>query len=299
MAGQAPRGRFAPTPNGPLHFGSLVTAIGSYLSVRSRSGQWLVRMEDLDPPREQAGAAATILRTLESYGLTWDEEVIYQSQRSERYQAAIDQLLAKDLAYYCRCSRKDIEQTALTGTEGFRYPGTCRHLRLRGKNHSLRIMVPDEVIAVHDRLQGELRQNLLQDIGDFIVRRSDGLYSYQLAVVIDDAAQRITEVCRGTDLMDSAPRQVYLQQALGYPIPEYMHLPIAADASGQKLSKQNFASAVSDGDSNTLVRALEFLGQTVPRELVRAPPVELLQWGVDSWDISMIPTSKLIRTDFE
>ena len=299
MTGLVPRGRFAPTPNGPLHFGSLVTAVGSFLDIRSRGGQWLVRMEDLDPPREQAGAAAAMLRTLESYGLTWDEEVVYQSHRSALYEAAIEQLVKKGLAYYCRCSRKDIEDLALPGIEGFRYPGTCRHLDLDEKNHSLRIIVPDEVVGFTDRLQGTVQQNLQQDIGDFIIRRRDRLYSYQLAVVVDDAEQHITQVCRGTDLMDSTPRQLYLQRVLGYPAPAYLHLPVVVDSSGLKLSKQTYARAVPDGNSTALVKALEFLGHSVPQDLIGAPPVELLQWGVKSWDISAVPARKQIHTDFQ
>jgi len=289
MTEPIPRGRFAPSPTGPLHLGSLIAAIASFLDIRSRSGQWLLRIEDLDPPREQPGATDDIMRTLESYALTWDESVIYQSRRSELYDAAIEQLREQGQVYYCHCSRKDIEAAGLAGLEGYRYPGTCRTLKLPPRGNSLRVFVPDEIVTVKDRLQGTLRQNLAADIGDFILHRRDGLYSYQLAVVVDDAEQGITDVCRGTDLLDSTPRQVYLQRLLGYSRPAYMHLPVAINTEGQKLSKQTYAEPVRPADSRMLAAAMAFLGHPIPPELAGGTPAEILEWGVQSWSLSNIP----------
>jgi len=286
----APRGRFAPSPTGPLHFGSLIAAVGSYLNVKSRGGHWLVRMEDLDPPREQAGAADSILKTLEAYGLYWDEPVIYQSQRSDQYEEAIERLAKKSLTYFCQCSRKEISADAGPGIDGPRYPGTCRNKHLHSSNNSLRVKVTDETLTFDDAIQGPMQQNLEQAIGDFVIRRRDGLYSYQLAVVVDDGLQEITEVCRGTDLMDSTPRQLYLQQMLGFPSPLYLHLPVALNKQGQKLSKQTHAPPVPQhGDSGELSRVMLFLGQNLPAELIGAPTAELLEWGVEYWDASKVP----------
>lgn len=289
------RGRFAPSPTGPLHFGSLVAAVGSYLNIKSRGGEWLVRVEDLDPPREQPGATDQILRALEAYGLHWDRQVEYQGRRSQLYEQALAELDRDGLLYHCRCSRKDVELAGLPGLEGYRYPGTCRSLQLAPGDSSLRIITPDEPLYVHDLLQGELQQNLQQELGDFILRRRDGLYSYQLAVVVDDADQGITEVCRGTDLIDSTPRQVYLQQALNLPTPEYLHLPIAVNALNQKLSKQTHAPPVPvPADSRLLASALTFLGQPIPEALVDALPVEQLDWGTHHWDLERVPRERQI-----
>lgn len=300
MTTQAPRGRFAPSPTGPLHFGSLIAAVGSYLSIKSRNGTWLVRMEDLDPPREQAGAADQILKTLEAYALHWDETVVYQSQRNQFYDEALQKLTELNLIYACQCSRKNLGAETLPGNEGNRYPGTCRELNLQQGDTSMRVRVPQREIFIHDQLQGATTQNLYNDIGDFIVRRRDGLFSYQLAIVIDDSAQEISEVCRGTDLMDSTARQIYLQQALGYPTPDYMHLPIAVNNDGQKLSKQTHAPAINPAEASaTLSKALNFLGHPPPQELIGASPVELLQWGVEYWDIASIPAKLTIETNPE
>ena len=290
MTNKAPRGRFAPSPTGPLHFGSLVAAVGSYLNIKTRGGHWLVRIEDLDPPREQPGAADSILKTLEAFGLEWDEPVVYQGQRSELYDEAIQLLGEKGLTYYCQCSRKEIADDSEPGIEGPRYTGTCREKNLGPRNNSLRVKVPDESFSISDAVQGAIQQNLQRDIGDFVLRRRDGLYSYQLAVVVDDAIQGITEVCRGTDLILSTLRQVYLQQVLDYPTPEYVHLPVAVNEHGQKLSKQTYAAAVPEkGDPFQLARALQFLGQTLPAELAGAPTAELIEWGVNYWDLSAVP----------
>ena len=214
-------GRFAPSPTGPLHFGSLLAALASYCQAKSQGGRWLVRMEDLDKPREMAGAANLILRTLEDFGFEWDGEVIYQSQRSSLYQDALTQLKTKLLIYNCNCSRKEIadsynQRPALQGVDGLVYPGTCRHKTAVKSLNASRIIVDSNPIAFTDAIQGNIQQNLAQDVGDFVLKRADGLYAYQLAVVVDDFKQGITHILRGADLLDSTPRQIYLQQLLDY-----------------------------------------------------------------------------------
>ena len=277
------RGRFAPSPSGPLHFGSLVAAVGSFLEARSRNGTWLVRMEDLDPPREQPGAADGILADLEAFGLTWDGDVVYQSGRQIAYEDALTALDAQGLTYLCSCSRRDIAEAGKG--QGGNYPGTCR----RGPRHpdvalATRVRVPEGIIHFRDRLQGEQSQDLAADVGDFILRRRDGLVAYQLAVVVDDADQKITEVVRGIDLLDSTARQISLQHFLGLPTPAYMHLPIAVRPNGDKLSKQTGAEAIRGADpGRAIAEALRFLRHPPPPELEGASAAELLSWGTASW----------------
>lgn len=219
-------GRFAPSPTGRLHFGSLIAATGSYLQARSQGGRWLVRIDDLDPPRQQPGASAHILRTLEAYGLHWDGEVVYQSRRTSVYLHALEKLLDTGHAYHCDCSRKDVDARGRIGPFGLVYPGTCRARGLSsGRGRSLRLRTHDRPISFDDALQGHYGQRLESEVGDFIVRRADGLIAYHLAVVVDDAAQGVTQVARGADLLDSTPRQIHLQQLLGLPTPDYLHLP--------------------------------------------------------------------------
>lgn len=290
------KGRFAPSPTGPLHFGSLVAALGSFLDARSRGGEWLVRMEDLDPPREVQGAADDILFTLEAFGLHWDADVIYQSRRSEIYQAALDRLDKAQLVYPCGCSRKDIRES--TGdSKGTVYPGTCRNgVPDDREARSLRLRVPDLGIRFRDRLQGSIEEWLPEQSGDFILRRADGLFAYQLAVVADDAAQGITDIVRGVDLLDSTCRQIFLQQSLDYERPRYLHLPIAVNERGEKLSKQTHARAIEpDKAVETLVAALCFLGQQVPEELKKGRLDDVLAWAIKSWDTAQIPLRKQIR----
>jgi len=257
------RGRFAPSPSGPLHFGSLVAALGSYLDARSLSGDWLLRMEDIDPPREKPGAADAILRALELFGFEWDEQVLYQSSRIDAYQDASSYLLSQGLAYPCSCSRKEIEQSGKPGPEGIIYPGTCRNGRNTARNaKTLRVIADSVEISFPDLIHGRFRQNLEQDVGDFIVRRADGLYAYQLAVVIDDAFQDITRIVRGSDLLFSTPRQIYLQRLFGLPQPEYSHLPLVMNEDGKKLSKQSLSWPVDSHDPlRSLLQAARFLGQ--------------------------------------
>jgi len=308
------RGRFAPSPTGPLHFGSLVAAAGSYLEARSRGGEWLLRMEDLDPPREQPGAADAILRALEACGMGWDGAVMYQSRRGAAYAAALARLQAQGLVYPCACTRREIADSHLNfarsahdaplahasgggaGGEGERdaapiYPGTCRNGIAAGRTaRAWRLRVGDSVVEFEDALQGRLRQDLAAEVGDFVLLRADGLHAYQLAVVVDDAEQGITDVVRGADLLDSTPRQIYLQRLLGLPTPRYLHLPAAVNADGEKLSKQTRAPPVDTRDPvPALMRALEFLGQAPPAELRRSALAEFWRWAVAHWDAQRIP----------
>ncbi len=278
-------GRFAPTPSGPLHFGSLVAALASYLDARAAGGQWLVRMEDIDPPREQPGAADTILRALDAYGLHWDGPVMYQSNRSEAYRAALDELKQRELLYSCTCSRKK-----LTPYQG-RYPGFCRHLsEIPQEPYSLRLKTPTRTVTFDDRIQGK-QAFPLDEIGDSILLRKDGLFAYQLAVVIDDAEQGITDIVRGSDLLDSTPRQQYLRQLLDFSEPAYAHLPVILNDNGSKLSKQNHADALPlDNPLPLLVRALQALSQPVPESVYDLTVETLLQWSVDHWNIESIPS---------
>lgn len=290
------RGRFAPSPTGPLHIGSLIAAVGSYLEARSHHGQWLVRMEDLDPPREMPGAADHILKTLETYGFEWNGPVLYQHDRYGAYDAALEKLKQDGLLYSCGCTRKEIVDSALSGIEGPIYPGTCRNGLATGKvARAWRVMVEDRDITFDDALQDRVTQNLAHDIGDFVLKRADGLYAYQLAVVVDDADQGITHIVRGADLLDSTPRQLYLQQLLCLPTPRYAHLPVAANAAGEKLSKQTKASALSlSNPVPALLQALNFLGQNPPVELAKDDLKTLWQWAFANWNLATVPKTKCI-----
>ena len=291
-------GRFAPSPTGPLHIGSLIAAVGSYLEARTHGGLWIVRMEDLDPPREMPGAADLILRTLEAYGFEWDGPVLYQSHRHEAYDATLETLKQHGQLYPCGCTRKEIADSALTGIEGPVYPGTCRFgLAPEKTARAWRVRVEDRVIAFEDAVQGTISQNLARDIGDFILKRADGFYAYQLAVVVDDADQGITHVVRGADLLDSTPRQIYLQQLLGLPAPHYMHLPVATNDSGEKLSKQTRATPLNLTDpAPALYQALHFLGQRPPEALSRSDPDTLWAWAKLHWQAGRIPRAKAIHS---
>jgi|SRR5215469_2113202 len=283
-------GRFAPSPTGPLHLGSLAAALGSCLEARRHGGQWLLRIEDLDPPREIPGAAEGILRTLETLGFRWDGEVVYQSRRRDAYQAATEKLLALGEVFLCSCSRSEIADSGLAGIEGPIYPGTCRNGPVPGKTgRALRLRVPDEESKFVDGLQGHIRQDLARDVGDFIVQRSDGCYAYQLAVVVDDAWQGVTHVVRGADLLLSAPRQLYLQTRLGFPHPSYMHLPVAVNAAGEKLSKQTYAGAVDAlPPTQALWQGLHFLLQQPPGALQRASIKEIWDWAEQNWNPAVL-----------
>lgn len=281
-----------------MHFGSLVAAVGSYLDARTQGGAWLVRMEDVDTPRNVAGAADFILKTLDAFGFEWDGPVLYQSSRFDAYAAALEQLQRAGLAYGCACSRKEIADSATRPAVdgGLAYPGTCRNGLPPGKAaRAWRLRVDDEAIAFADRLQGRVAQHLESDVGDFVLRRADGLFAYQLAVTVDDDFQQISQVVRGADLLASTPRQIWLQRCLGFATPTYAHLPVAANAAGEKLSKQTLARALaSDQAAAELVRALGFLGQSVPPELARAPVAEVWCWALEHWSFAAIPRQPAI-----
>ena len=287
-------GRFAPSPTGLLHFGSLMTAVGSFLDARACGGRWLVRIEDLDPPRETPGASEEILRTLEAYRLHWDGEVWFQSRRHEIYQAQIDRFIENRQAFYCTCSRKP-----LIRQYGGHYPGICRGRFVRpDKPSAVRLLTHDNPIGFDDALQGHFEQRLESEIGDFIIKRKDGLYAYHLAVVMDDEAQGVTDIVRGLDLLDSTPRHLYLQQLLGYRTPRYLHLPIVVNHLGQKLSKQTFADPVPNENPGPYLWAcLSALGQQPPQELRRASPAELIRWGTEHWHRESIPHRAEIPED--
>jgi len=254
------RGRFAPSPSGPLHFGSLVAALASYLDARAVGGEWLLRIEDIDPPRVVVGASAGILRTLAAHGLEWDGGVVYQSGRSEAYQGALARLIDAGRGYACACSRKRIAELAEPGVDGPVYPGTCRG-RDADAAGALRFLLNEQRVVFQDVLLGRVACNVMRECGDFVLKRADGVFTYQIAVVVDDAEQGITHVVRGADLLTSTPRQIVLQQALGYPTPAYMHLPVVLDAQGFKLSKQTQAAPLDDADPLPALRlAGRFLG---------------------------------------
>jgi glutamyl-Q tRNA(Asp) synthetase len=287
------RGRFAPSPTGPLHFGSLVAAVGSYLDARTRGGRWFVRMEDLDPPREAQGAVQAILRTLEAYGFEWDGKVVFQSRRSAAYSEALARLEHEKAVFRCACTRREISDSALSLAGEPIYPGTCRGGLPPGREaRAVRLRVDDGVIAFDDALQGRIEQNLAREVGDFVVRRADGLFAYQLSVVVDDFEQGITDVVRGADLLASTPRQMLLQHLLGCPMPRYLHLPVALNRNGEKLSKQTLAAPLAIEDApEQLVRALRFLGQAPPADLA-VDVAEVWSWALSSWRTGAIPRQR-------
>ena len=292
------RGRFAPSPTGPLHFGSLIAAVASYLDAKSRGGEWLVRIEYLDPPRVARGAADDILRTLEACGMQWDGAIVYQSTRFDAYHSALHRLRQRGVIYPCACSRREIADSALAGIEGPVYPGTCRSGVAAGKTaHALRVDTRGVSIGFDDAVQGPVRQNLETEIGDFVLYRADQVFAYQLAVVIDDAGQGITDIVRGADLLHSTPRQIYLQQLLGFPAPRYAHVAVAVNAQGEKLSKQTHAPAIdAAAPLPALFAALRFLGQQPPHQLSGrsgmhsdAALSSLWQWAMANWRIERVP----------
>ena len=280
-------GRFAPTPSGYLHFGSLLAAVASYLDARHHQGKWLIRMEDLDTPRNLAGASEHILRTLQAYGLHWDGEIINQSDRLELYQQIIDEWLSTGQAYYCDCSRQKV--IAHDGV----YPGTCRHRQLpAAPNHAVRIQVGQSPIAFEDRLQGLVSQSLANTSGDFIIRRRDGIIAYQLAVVLDDIAQGVTDIVRGADLLDSTPRQLWLYQLLQQPAPGYLHVPLIMRHDGEKLSKRLGSAPLRDDQAAaTLYRALCILTPNPPTSLRTAPVGQQLEWAIAHWQPQHLPAT--------
>ena len=278
-------GRFAPSPTGPLHFGSLLAALASFLDARANSGQWLVRMEDIDPPRETPGAATAILNCLRAHALEWDGDVLYQSQRTPIYRDVCTQLIAQQRAFYCTCSRVD-----LAGSDGI-YTGRCRSCFEKPQQpFAIRLRVDDIDIRLEDNIQPPFTENIARDVGDFVIYRKEDLPAYQLAVVIDDAAQQVTHVVRGSDLLASTARQIFLQRCLQLPTPRYAHIPIIANPQRQKLSKQTFARELDNADAaDNLLAALEFLQQPLPPASESQSTTSILQWAIRHWDIALIP----------
>lgn len=279
------RGRFAPSPTGALHFGSLITAVGSYLEAKSHNGEWLVRIENLDKPREIPAASHEILRALEILGMEWDHEVIYQDQRKDTYENVLTILNKRGLTYSCTCTRKEIADSSITGTSGQIYAGTCRNnVHNKDRPSAVRIKTDNNIIEFEDSLNGLISQKLESKTGDFILRRSDGVYAYQLAVVADDATHGITNIVRGADLLDSTPRQIYLQKLLGYSTPAYMHLPVAVNNQGKKLSKQTKSALLDISNPvKQLIEAVNFLGQEPPIELLENNVSSFWKWAIENW----------------
>ena len=291
-------GRFAPTPSGPLHFGSLVTAVASYCHAKSQQGKWLLRMEDVDTPRNVNGAASDILFTLEAFGFQWDGEVEYQSDRFDHYQQVLDSLIERRLCYACECSRRTLrEAEALQGPLGLIYPGFCRDKWLDKKGHSIRANTGDCCINFVDQVYGRIQFNLSRQLGDFVVKRADGIYAYHLAVVIDDERQGINQIVRGADLLEASCLHLYLQQLLGYRQPQYLHVPLVKNALGDKLSKQTGAEALDHSSKNGLLsKALVVLGQQVDSEMQDFSTTEILNFAIQNWEPNNISLPALKKT---
>ena len=288
-------GRFAPSPTGPMHFGSLVTAVASYLDAKHQNGLWKIRIEDLDQPRVVKQSDKAILNTLHQHGFQWDDEIIYQSHRIDIYEEYASHLNQKENTYFCECSRKEIADSALAGIDGMIYPGTCRDKKLDSQYHALRIKAEDICMAFKDNIQGVIQQNILKDFGDFILKRSDGIYAYQLAVVIDDALQNINNIVRGADLIDSTLRQKYLQKKLSLPSIHYAHIPIAT-LNQKKLSKENQSTPIDHSNiKDNLIACLKFLGQDY--EVIKKENTLTNFWttAMKLWDISLVPKIKTIE----
>jgi glutamyl-Q tRNA(Asp) synthetase len=292
------RGRYAPSPTGPLHFGSLVAAVGSFLEARRQGGEWRLRMEDLDRPREQPGAREQIVRALEACGFVWDGPVASQTQRGAAYHAALHRLAHAGFTYPCACTRREIADSAFAGIEGPVYPGTCREGPPGGRRpRAIRALTASAGrIEFRDSLQGDVSQDVAVDVGDFVIYRADRIVTYQLAVVVDDALQGITDVVRGADLLHSTPRQILLQRLLGLPTPRYAHLPVAVNAAGAKLSKQTRAPAVDFARPvPALADAMRFLGHPPPAGMEEASVAEFWQWALEVWRLERVPRAIAVR----
>jgi glutamyl-Q tRNA(Asp) synthetase len=284
------RGRFAPTPSGPLHFGSLVAATGSYLEARSRRGEWRLRIDDLDLPRIAPGAIESILHCLEALGFEWDGPVLYQSKRLAAYHAALHRLCQLGAVYPCACTRREIADSAIPGVEGPVYPGTCRDSLPPGRPaRALRVCVQGVHIDFDDRLLGPQRRDLEREVGDFIVYRADGVYAFHLASAVDDGEYGMTDVVRGADLLESSARQIQLLRLLALPVPRYVHLPVAVDQHGKKLSKQTGAVPLDPTRPLVVLQAvLHFLNQAVPDDLAGASVPELWRYAINHWDLQRV-----------
>jgi glutamyl-Q tRNA(Asp) synthetase len=286
-----PTGRFAPTPSGALHFGSLVAALGSYCAARSQQGRWLVRIEDVDTPRVVAGASEQILRDLEAFGFDWDGEVVHQSNRFNEYRLALDKLWRQGDCFACECSRRTLrEQGVASGPLGQIYPGNCRDKSLPQSSHSIRMSTANSGgIGFHDQVYGWFSLALETQVGDFVLRRSDHIYAYHLAVVVDDEMQGIDQVVRGADLLENTSLHIYLQQQLGFAIPDYLHLPLVNNADGFKLSKQTGANPLDHANApRLLLAALRHLQQQPPCDLENETAATILRWSVEHWNPAAI-----------
>lgn len=293
-------GRFAPSPTGALHFGSLIAAVASYLCTRQHpESQWYLRIEDVDTERKQKGATSSIIQMLDNYGFAWDGEIIYQSKRSDYYQWALDSI--SEYVYPCSCTRKDLQALSSGMIYGYNYPGLCRkeQLNKKVKDPSVRVITNNNETCFKDECQAQIFcQDLETDIGDFILKRRGGLFAYQLAVVVDDHLQGINHIVRGADLFDNTPRQIYLQQILGYKTPDYLHFPVAVTNDGKKLSKQNHSPEITSENTKekllTLLKAMAFLGQNPPTISDFSNLDELWEWAFNHWDSNNIPKSMSI-----
>lgn len=291
-------GRFAPSPSGALHFGSLVAAVGSILDARAHGGRWLLRIEDVDTPRTVPGAAEGILATLERFGFEWDGAVVRQSERGDAYAAALARLCTAGLAYPCACTRRELADQPLARDGSRRYPGTCRGGLPPGRAGRAWRVRAEGVVRFCDAVQSEQEIDLAADAGDYVVKRADGLFAYQLAVVVDDAEAGVTHVVRGADLLDSTARQIHLLGLLGQPVPAYAHLPLATNAAGEKLSKQTLARAIDAHPPQVaLMAALRFLGHNPPDMLATAPLAETWAWARAHWSLAAVPRRRQAVAD--
>jgi glutamyl-Q tRNA(Asp) synthetase len=293
-------GRFAPSPTGPLHLGSIYTALAGFLQARSQQGLWLLRIDDLDSPRNVKGSADSILKTLEAFGLYWDGDVYYQSRHIDIYNDVISDLQTNKLIYPCTCSRKTLTAGDRGQSQSDVYPGICRERQtLPDVPYALRIKTDKRIITFQDKLQGPVSHNLAEQDGDFIVKRKDRIIAYQFAVVIDDDLQHVNQIVRGFDLLDETPKQIYLQQLLGFHTPGYMHVPVIVDEQGYKLSKQTQAMAVGlTSPHRVIFELLVLLKQNPPIELQQAPVSELLSWAVEHWNPDVLKNAHAVSCDF-
>jgi glutamyl-Q tRNA(Asp) synthetase len=294
-AAQPYRGRFAPTPSGPLHLGSLLTALASFLDARHNRGVWLLRIDDLDVQRVSSASETRILKQLEAHGLTWDEAPRRQSGHIAEYLSAIDALRSRGFVYACECSRAHLGQHSLPGPDGAVYNGECRSKQLGEAGHALRLHVPDESLLFADRGQGLQSRHLARDLGDFVLRRRDGIVGYQLACAVDEHAQRITNIVRGADLLGSTFMQIHLMQCLRLHVPDYRHLPVLTGPDERKLSKQNRAPAIDEASAPlNLLHCLQLLGQNPSPALKRSSVNSILQWAIEHWNADSVPKSMLL-----
>ncbi|MGI9324532.1 MAG: tRNA glutamyl-Q(34) synthetase GluQRS [Pseudomonadales bacterium] len=282
-------GRFAPSPTGPLHLGSLFTALASYLDAKANDGLWRLRVDDIDAPRAEPGAADSIQRSLEAHGLEWDGSTLYQSQSLPDYGQALEQLRQLDLLFYCRCSRAQLKDRGP-------YPGSCRAQKHALADAAIRVRCNNQTITFNDKLQGRVRTELGATCGDFVVWRRDGLPAYQLATAVDDGDPGITHVVRGNDLQDITARQIYLMQQLDLQVPHYAHLPVVVDAQGVKLSKRTGAQPVVNAKASAnLAAVLQLLTLSPPTELADLPVREMLSWAIESWPSAQLKASSAVR----